>query len=233
MGTNNINQKTIRFYLEEFSILEKVILINILIIKFNINCSLKSKNKQDFIYISEKETKNLLLVLAPYFLDISKPNGANFLAKPFKSRSKNIVIHKKGFHTSSTQYYSISRNRLERGKIILPQNLKDILVGLILGDLYMQKSNKSINPNLQFEQGIVNKDYLFHLYDLFKDYCKPEPKISERKPDSRTNKIYSRVRFNTYHLPCFNELYDLFYVEGKKGIPLNIEELITPIGLAY
>jgi hypothetical protein len=34
-------------------------------------------------------------------------------------------------------------------------------------------------------------------------------------------------------LPCFNELYDLFYVNGVKIIPLNIGELLTARGLAY
>ena len=68
-------------------------------------------------------------------------------------------------------------SKLERAAINLSPNLTDILIGLLLGDLYMQKSIKSVNPNLQFEQGLVNKDYIFYLYDLFKDYCNNEPKI--------------------------------------------------------
>lgn len=34
-------------------------------------------------------------------------------------------------------------------------------------------------------------------------------------------------------LPCFNEFYNLFYHEGKKVIPLNIYDLLTPLGLAF
>jgi hypothetical protein len=41
------------------------------------------------------------------------------------------------------------------------------------------------------------------------------------------------VTFNTYSLPCFNELYNLFYFEGKKIIPSNLADLLTPMGLAY
>jgi LAGLIDADG DNA endonuclease family len=37
----------------------------------------------------------------------------------------------------------------------------------------------------------------------------------------------------TYSLPCFNELFDLFYLDGKKIVPSNIAELLTPLGLAY
>jgi hypothetical protein len=33
--------------------------------------------------------------------------------------------------------------------------------------------------------------------------------------------------------PIFNEFYDLFYKDGKKIIPKNIGELLTPISLAY
>ena len=38
---------------------------------------------------------------------------------------------------------------------------------------------------------------------------------------------------NTYCLPCFKPIYNLFYLDGKKIIPSNIGELITPLGLAY
>jgi hypothetical protein len=33
-------------------------------------------------------------------------------------------------------------------------------------------------------------------------------------------------------LPCLNELNQLFYPEGKKVVPLNIGDLLTPAGLA-
>jgi hypothetical protein len=45
--------------------------------------------------------------------------------------------------------------------------------------------------------------------------------------------VYSSIYFETYSLPCFNEIYSLFYLNGKKIIPKNIEELLTPQGLAY
>jgi hypothetical protein len=59
------------------------------------------------------------------------------------------------------------------------------------------------------------------------------PKISNMLPDKRTGKIYTRVQFHTRALPCFVELYNLFYPEGKKIIPLNIGDLLTPSGLGY
>ncbi len=123
--------------------------------------------------------------------------------------------------------------KLERLQFSLSDNLKNILVGLYLGDLYAIKKTKGINAYLEFTQGLVNKDYLEHLYELFKIYCHNAPNTTNMAPHKRTGKTYSRVRFLTYSLPCFNELYDLFYPEGKKIVPLNIGELLTPIGIAY
>ena len=112
--------------------------------------------------------------------------------------------------------------KLERSNIILPQDLKDILVGLILGDLSIQKRTPNSNPVCKFEQGIIHKDYLFHLYDLFKDFCPSSPSIKDRKPDPITGNVSTRVSFDTYSLPCFNEYYNIFYPNGKKVIPQNI-----------
>ncbi len=48
------------------------------------------------------------------------------------------------------------------------------------------------------------------------------------------NKIYSSIKFQTLSLDCFNIYRELFYdLNGKKVIPENIEELLTPKGLAF
>ena len=117
---------------------------------------------------------------------------------------------------------------LERAEFTIPQELKDILIGLTLGDLNIQKQTvDSTNVRLQFEQGLLHETYLLHLYHLFKDYCTKGPNNSLHKPNFRTGKTYSRVTFYTYSLPCFNELYDLFYVNNKKIIPHNLFDLLT------
>jgi hypothetical protein len=123
--------------------------------------------------------------------------------------------------------------KLERSQIVLPNNLKDILIGLLLGDLYAQKRSTKGNTLLRFEQGFLHKEYIDHLYDLFKSYCVSEPKVANRLPNKVTGKIYTRVTFNSMSLPCFNELHNLFYQEGKKVVPDNIGEILTPLGLAY
>ena len=117
---------------------------------------------------------------------------------------------------------------LERAQFSLPQDLKEILVGLFLGDLSAQKRSSKGNTNLHFEQGYLHKDYISHLYDIFKSYCNSEPKTSNRLPDKRTGAVYTRIQFVTVSLPCFNEFYACFYPGGKKKVPLNIGQLLTP-----
>ena len=51
--------------------------------------------------------------------------------------------------------------------------------------------------------------------------------------DKRTGKIRYNLSFATLALPCFNELYLSFYLDGKKIIPNNIVDLLTSVSLAY
>ncbi|CCO27487.1 LAGLIDADG homing endonuclease (mitochondrion) [Rhizoctonia solani AG-1 IB] len=120
---------------------------------------------------------------------------------------------------------------LEKSQFTLSDELKEILVGLILGDLHIFKN--PTNVRLMFKQGICNKDYLMHLYEIFSAYCSSEPNFTNAAPDKRTGVVYTGIYFNTYSLPCFNEFYNLFYKGGVKIVPSNIFELLTPLGLAY
>lgn len=110
-----------------------------------------------------------------------------------------------------------THNRLklkDKEKFILPKNLKDILIGLLLGDIHARfRFGKT---SFVFLQGIGNQEFLYHLYNLFSHYCPSEPKIKSNPTDIRTGKIYSNISFTTYTLPCFNELYHLFYLSKKK-----------------
>jgi hypothetical protein len=129
----------------------------------------------------------------------------------------------------------VTLSKGEKETFSVSPELKAILIGLILGDANVQKDKRAINGNarLRFVQGTVHKEYLLKVYELFKDYCPAGPKLENLKPDIRTGKVYSSIHFNTYSLPCFNELYILFYLDGRKIVPLNIAELLTPLGLAY
>jgi hypothetical protein len=80
---------------------------------------------------------------------------------------------------------------------------------------------------------VLRHDPWSAVYELFEHYCSNAPKITNLGPDKRTGKVYNNIWFNTYSLPCFVEFYNLFYPDGKKIVPSNLEVLFTPLSLAY
>ena len=136
-----------------------------------------------------------------------------------------------GFIITRGRSYSSLLTNVQKNSFSIPPDLHEIIIGLSLGDLFIRKPRN--NALFMFEQGLIHEAYILHLYNLFKDYCSLGPKYSARKPDFRTGKIYNRVTFYTYSLPCLNYYHELFYVDGVKRIPLNIGELLTARSLAY
>ena len=82
---------------------------------------------------------------------------------------------------------------------------------------------------------VQHLNYFYHVLELFKPYLSKDFKIKPKSYiDKRTNVSYNSVNFTTLSLPCFNYYKDLFYKsDNTKIVPLNIENLLTPIGLAY
>jgi len=113
--------------------------------------------------------------------------------------------------------------------------LKEIIIGLMLGDLFAEKRNPNSNTRLQFKQSVKNKVYIYHLYSIFKNYCNSLPKITS-SIDNRPGKkeLNVSIKFWSQSLPCFNQFRELFYdSSGTKHIPYNLEEIITARSLAY
>ena len=132
---------------------------------------------------------------------------------------------------ATTSPYKPRKRTNSNSTLILTDHLKQILIGLILGDLSVEKATPNSNVRLRFDQSsLVHSAYLMHLYDLFKDYTLSPPKSTNRKPDNRTGKVYNSLIFKTRMLPCFNYLWELFYKDRVKIVPMNIGELLTPIG---
>jgi len=55
----------------------------------------------------------------------------------------------------------------------LPVELKEILIGLLLGNLHCQRRSPTGNTRLLFEQGEIHKEYLLHTFDLSKAIAVP------------------------------------------------------------
>lgn len=137
----------------------------------------------------------------------------------------NLDHFARTYKTSSKAYMNV------------PYSLDEIIIGNILGDLYVNKRSNNANSRLEFKQSIKNRIYIDHLYSLFENYCSSRPRIETITLKSNPGKEYKSIRFHTLTLPCFNYYWDLFYrFDGnryKKVVPENLEYLLTPKGLAY
>ena len=78
----------------------------------------------------------------------------------------------------------------------------------------------------------INSEYLLHLYEIFQKYVSSPPTVTSIV-DKNSGKIRYNLSFATLALPCFNELYEKFYVDGKKLVPNDISDLLSEVSLAY
>ena len=126
--------------------------------------------------------------------------------------------------------------KVERSKFNIDMPLNEIIIGLLLGDGHLQCRN--LNSRFIYGQSSLREhhlNYFNHIFDLFKPFISKDfvPK-SRTFIDKKTNISYKSISFATLTLPCFHHYKNLFYNdENKKIVPLNINQLLTPIGLAY
>src|SRR5690606_1942637 len=148
---------------------------------------------------------------------------------------------KRLFHTSSIRERSprdignIKYTSAYKNNISVSPFLDQVLIGLILGDMHIRKpySTRSKGVSFYFRHSIAQLPYMEHIHSLFYDYT-VQPINKSSSFDKRTKKHYFYCDFATLTFPCFLHYYELFYnKEGVKVIPSNIEELLTPVSLAY
>ena len=118
----------------------------------------------------------------------------------------------------------------------MPQYQAEALIGLLLGDGWLTIRSLTSNARFGFAQsGTIDKqDYFWHVFNLFSMFCTPGL--------TPTNKTFTRIGYDTVltsigfvtmQLSCFNEYYQIFYINGKRIVPYNIGETLTSVGLAY
>lgn len=64
-------------------------------------------------------------------------------------------------------------------------------------------------------EGELHKDYLFHLFDIFKPFCGMPAPSFRFKFHKKTNKFNNSYLFKTLSYPCFNYYYDLFLARNR------------------
>lgn len=174
------------------------------------------------LYIKNK-IKNTSLMTGQKRILLTKNNAVLLFCQNRKLNSP-FKEHNRYFH-----------QRIRAKNRIGPHNsdVMSVLVGSMLGDGYCSyRTGEGVR--FCFRQSCKHKEYLFMLYEFFlsRGYCsKLEPREYKRTLRN-SDKIYKGYEFNLYLFNSLKFLYALFYKNGKKIVPLNLKDLITPLALA-
>lgn len=113
---------------------------------------------------------------------------------------------------------------------------QSVLIGIILSDAWLilstSKNNAEVsklNARLGFKQSLDHFYYFFFVFNIMSHYCSNFPSFIIGK---RNNTNTYGLQFFSRTLPCFTKIYNVFYADGKKHIPLDIYDLLDPIALA-
>jgi hypothetical protein len=119
-------------------------------------------------------------------------------------------------------------------KDIIPPYRYSIFVGLLLSSGWVNIHNRTkVKTRIKFCQPYENKDYIYHVFREISIYCEKDPYrfVSDR---FFKGKPVDNLLITTRWMYCFNNLYYMFYNKnGKKIVPNNIYDLLTPLVLAY
>lgn len=105
----------------------------------------------------------------------------------------------------------------------LTQLQKSIIAGTLLGDGYLRIIKGRKDAFLEVNHSLKAKDYVDWKYSMLRDIAGSMPKAR------KGNGLRIAYRFYTRQHPELSQLYEIFYMDGKKRIP-EIE--LNPISLA-
>lgn len=106
----------------------------------------------------------------------------------------------------------------------LTKDEKSALVGMILGDGYLQKTGKK-NSRLRLEHSLKQRAYLEWKVRLLPRLFQGKLTVLTRI-HPKTHKAYHYVRHQSNSSPVLGKFRQIFYIDGKKQIPNNLEKLL-------
>lgn len=106
---------------------------------------------------------------------------------------------------------------------------KEFVVGSLLGDgnLHYRSGNRSTSCRLRFCHSIKQIEYLIWKKSLLGDLAQQDLNINRQKGRNSTACVIQSITHSD-----FINYYNVFYYDGTKVIPGNIEEMLTDFGLA-
>lgn len=113
------------------------------------------------------------------------------------------------------------------------KDIMSIIFGSLLGDAHAEKRVLGIGTTISFYQEESHLKYIYFLHSILSKagYC--NKKIPEAKKRlGIKGKIRKVARFHTWTYTSFNWIQEIWYINGRKCVPYNIGEFLTPLALA-
>jgi LAGLIDADG DNA endonuclease family len=146
--------------------------------------------------------------------------------KQDKDHNKKIVIYGSNCGSTVGLKYSSLIKKIQK----IPLSHISTIIGILLSDANLSKGT-NINARLQFKQSLKNIRYFYSVYTKLNHYCNKEAYLTL---SIIKNKKHLGIAFTSRTLPCFTELYYIFYNSNKKKIvPLNLYDFLTWEALAH
>jgi hypothetical protein len=244
MGDGSVVSGGIRISTDSFTVQDVVRLINVLVIKYRLKCTLHMINNKPRIFISSKSMVLWIPIINPYIIPsmkyklITKSNQNLLLSVPEPNLPNQKVI---GLHGISSTG-AIKENTavicyIEPVKEIcikhiLPPYLYSIFIGLLLSKGWANIHGKTNSKaRIKFCQPYINKEYLYYVFREIHMYCEKDPYrfnsyLLKGKP-------VDVILISTRWMFCFIDIYSMFYIKNVKRVPCNIYDLLTPLVLAH
>lgn len=113
------------------------------------------------------------------------------------------------------------------------RDIISIIFGSLLGEGYAERIKNGNGTRIAFFQEAMHVKYLLWLHNQLATagYCNSTvPKIGQRL--GKKGKVRKTIRFATWNYTSFDWIYDIWYVNGVKVVPLSIGYYLTPLALA-
>lgn len=92
---------------------------------------------------------------------------------------------------------------------------------------------RSTEASFALDHSEVQKEYVLWKYERLREWVTTEPKVLTRSYHKDRTRQLASFRFQTLSHPEFTHWYKLFYPNGVKAIPENVDDiLVSPLSLA-
>lgn len=118
-------------------------------------------------------------------------------------------------------------------------DILSLLICHLLGDASAYKDSRGHGTNIRFYYSTVNSEYAYFIHSrqgrlisnlgyMSRLSALEKPNITYRDKGER-----SIIRFSTFTFSSFNWIYESFYINNVKTVPLFIGDYLTPQGLSH